>query len=256
MRGSEAWRCGKVGELFLLGCRLCSILRVTVTCECAFQMTPSTCPWNSICCGKEAQYDASAMKFRLSFYVGFLTRQSPHWRNRRIRCPYPFRLFFCGVPNHRQPTCSKFFFTTVKRVHACVSRAIAKRSSWVKPGRERNGNVMWQSHNSCFSLLFFPWCSTWVNVLPFKIKMTSFSKAKAAGRQAQRWAIFLHRGVCSSLGWVMAKRESWAEQEEFENFFHHSETSSCMCESSDREAIELGKAREGAKRQCYVAVSQ
>ena len=29
-----------------------------------------------------------------------------------------------------------------------------------------------------------------------------------------------------------------------------------MCESSDREAIELGGAREGAKRQCYVAVSR
>ena len=31
--------------------------------------------------------------------------------------------------------------------------------------------------------------------------------------QAQPWAIFLHRGVYSSLGWVIAKRESWAEQD-------------------------------------------
>ena len=31
--------------------------------------------------------------------------------------------------------------------------------------------------------------------------------------QAQAWAIFLHRGVYSSLGWVIAKRESWAEQD-------------------------------------------
>ena len=28
-----------------------------------------------------------------------------------------------------------------------------------------------------------------------------------------------------------------------------------MCESSDREAIELGGAGKGTKRQCYVAVS-
>ena len=31
--------------------------------------------------------------------------------------------------------------------------------------------------------------------------------------QAQPWAIFLHRGVYSSPGWVIAKRESWAEQD-------------------------------------------
>ena len=177
-----------VRELFLLSCLLCSIVRVTVTCQGAFQMSPSTCQWNSICCGKEALMMLWRWSFGF-FYVGFLTRPSPNRRNRRIRCPYPFRLFFLSGSNRRQPKWWKKEFHHSK-TSSYVSRVIVKRLSWVELGRERNGNVMWQSHISCFSLLFFPWCSTWVNILRFKIKMASFSKAEAAVRQAQRWAHF------------------------------------------------------------------
>ena len=111
------------------------------------------------------------MKFQL-FFVGFLTRRSLHRRNRRLRCrqgPYEdalFRLYFCRVPNRRQPTCSKknvhHSETSSSETSSCVSRVIAKRSSWVEPGRERNGNVMWQSHITAVAVshcsCFFP-CS-------------------------------------------------------------------------------------------------
>ena len=105
-----------------------------------------------------------------------------------------------------------------------VSRAIAKRSSWVVRGAREGAKRQWYMLQLilAFSLPFFPswywtpWCSTLVTILPFEIKMASFSKVKAAIMQAQRWTIFLHRGVCSFLGCVIAnsKRVSWAEREE------------------------------------------
>ena len=226
---------GRLESLFLLDidCRLCSIVRVTVTCECAFHVTSSTCRWNSICCGKEAQYDALAMKFQLFFFLS-ASLSAAHYTDEtaayavRTKMSF-FAFFFCWVPNRRQPTCYKKHFTTgtVKRVHVWV-----ERSSWVEPARERRqcyvavshyrcGSLtlqVWQSHIvAVFSLLFFlscwtPWCSTWVTILPFEI---TWLLIPCCFMQAQPWAraIFLHRGVYSSLGWVIAKRESWAEQD-------------------------------------------
>ena len=88
-----------------------------------------------------------------------------------------------------------------------MSRAIAKRSSWVDPGlgRERNSNVMWRPG-------------------------------------AHGYPVFV--------GFLTAVTANV-----FEKKFHHSEPSSCVSRARDREAIELGRAREGAKWQCIVAVS-
>ena len=90
---------------------------------------------------QRSPFDASAMKFRL-FFVGFC----------------PFSPFFFGFPttaNQRVP--KKFHHSETS---SCVSRAIAKRSSWMEPGRERNGNVMWQSHITAVAVshcsCFFP----------------------------------------------------------------------------------------------------
>ena len=162
---SETWSCGKVGEPFLLDCRLCSIIgvRVTVTCECAFHVTSSTCRWNSICCGKEAFMMLRRWSFSF-FFVSFLTRRSPHRRNRRLRCrqgPYRRRCSFSPLflSGSQPPPTSVFqkIFTTVKRVHVkrvhvWVEWSRSDRVGWSRGGSETAmlcGSLtlqLWQSH--------------------------------------------------------------------------------------------------------------
>ena len=103
--------------------------------------------------------------------------------------------FFAFVLSGSQPPPSNVFKknfhhseTSSCETSSCASRAIANRSGWVEPGRERESNVMWQSHIralavshcSCFFPALFPscwtpWCSTWVTILPFGINVASFS---------------------------------------------------------------------------------
>ena len=139
----------------------------------------------------------------------------PHTLSVR-RCPLSERFspfFLLGS----QPPCSKKKNSPQWNEFMCESQS--DRFGWSQGGSE-TAMLCCSLSLTVFSLHFFPtwywtpWCSTWVTILPFEIKMASFSKAKADIMQAQRWAIFLQGGVCSSLGWVIAKRESWAEQEE------------------------------------------
>ena len=91
----------------------------------------------------------------------------------------PFRHFFCRVPNRRQPTCSRKNFTAVKWVHVWVERSRSVRVRWSQ-GRTETAMLCGSLTLAVFSVLFFPtsywtpWCSTWVTILPFEIKMASF----------------------------------------------------------------------------------
>ena len=110
-------------------------------------------------------YDASAMKFRILFFCRLpnpplTTPTKPPHTLSVWRCPFsPF--FSSGSQPPPTNVFKKNFHHS--EMSSCVSRAIVKGSSWVEPGRERNGNVMWQSdiialavsHSSCFPCSFF-----------------------------------------------------------------------------------------------------
>ena len=223
-RGKAAGR----SESLLLDCRLCSIVRATATCECAFHVTSSTCRWKSICCGKEALMRLRRWSFSFFFFVGFLTRRSLHRRNRHIRCVYEdalFHPFFCRVPNRRQPMCSKRISPQWNEFMCESSDREAIEFGGAGEGTKGQCYVavshliqLWQSRSDIvvvFSLLFFRAVEhhgVQPESLCFHSKLT-WLLIPCCYLQAQPWAIFLHRGVYSSLGWVILKRESWAEQE-------------------------------------------
>ena len=220
---SEAWSCGKVGEPFCWVAVCAPLWPVGALFAWLRQRIVETAY-------PGVKKPLWRRKFFFFFFVGFLTRCSLYTDETaayavRTKMPFVgdiFAILFVGFPTAAIRVRKIFFHHS--ETSSCASRAIAKRSSWVEPGREQTAS---ETAMLCCSLtltvcspLFFPtwywtpWCSTLVTILPFEIKMASFSKAKTAIMQAQRWAIFLHRGVCSSPGWVIVKRESWAEQEE------------------------------------------
>ena len=209
-------RCsGKVGEPFLLGCRLCSIVHVTVTCGCAFQVTPSTNTDETayryagekkpLWCQRYLTYDAKSL-----FFVGFLTHHSLHRRNHHIRCPYEdalcrrdFCLLFVGFPtttNQREtgyrlePT-----HAARARVHGYLREERTSECHW-------SGNML-QFHVSCFFLLFFLSMSV-MNTMMFNRShyltirkwLSVFPKPKLLLSKLKKRANFLHRWVCSPLG--------------------------------------------------------
>ena len=108
----------------------------------------------------------------------------------------------------------------MKRVHVWVERSRSDRIGWsVAPGRERNGNVMLQLTLAIQSLSFFPiaswyWtplCSTWVTILPFEIKMASFSKSQICYYASSKVEQFFPIGESVPL-WVEWSRNEKAEQ--------------------------------------------
>ena len=76
---------------------------------------------------------------------------------------------------------------------------------------------LWQSDIvAVFSLLFFRAVEHRHGVQPESLSYHSkltWLLIPCCYLHAQPWEIFLHRGVYSSLGWVIAKRESCAEQD-------------------------------------------
>ena len=88
----------------------------------------------------------------------------------------------------------------------------AMKSGWAREGAKRRCYVAVSHLSSALFSSIFSFCGKWTQWCLTRV--TFFPKAKAAITHVKKRATFLPWGVCSSLGRVTGKRESWAEPEE------------------------------------------